>query len=82
MGSLQPSVKYYLLLTDSWIVFSLLADLRKYLRYTNAKGNNVDWDVVKVHAISHFREDIMRSGTTQHYSAELYENLHQTVKYI
>lgn len=38
-----------------------------------------DWDLVKVHAISHYREDITRSGSTHHYSAELYEHLHQKV---
>lgn len=49
------------------------------MTYTNAKGNIVDWNTIKVHAMSHYRQDIERSGTTQHYSAELYENLHQIV---
>lgn len=50
------------------------------MKYKNRKGNDMDWDTIKVHAISHFRSDIARSGTTQHYNAELYENLHQTVR--
>lgn len=39
------------------------------------------WDVIKVHEICHFPRNIERSGTTQHYNAELYENLHQKVKF-
>lgn len=37
------------------------------------------WDVIKVHEICHFPRNIERSGATQHYNAELYENLHQKV---
>lgn len=37
------------------------------------------WDIIKIHAISHFAADIKRSGATSQYSAEVYEFLHQQV---
>lgn len=40
------------------------------------------WDLPKVHAISHVKSDIERSGTTNHYNTELYENLHQRVRLV
>lgn len=40
------------------------------------------WDMVKVHAISHYKKDIVLSGTTYHYSSELFENLHQKVNFL
>lgn len=39
------------------------------------------WDIIKVHAITHYKKDIIRSGSTFQYSAEKYENLHQKVSF-
>lgn len=41
-----------------------------------------EWETVKVHAISHYKGDIERSGATQHYSSETFENLHQKAFFI
>lgn len=38
-----------------------------------------DWKFPKIHAISHYKEDIMRSGVTENYSAEMWEMLHKVV---
>lgn len=40
------------------------------------------WDIIKIHAITHFSADIKRGGSTQEYSAELFENLHQQVSFL
>lgn len=40
---------------------------------------NNHWGVIKTHYISHFRSDIERSGVSQNYCTEMFENLHQKV---
>lgn len=37
------------------------------------------WNIPKIHAMIHYREDIIRGGATQEYSAEMWENSHKTV---
>lgn len=43
------------------------------------KTKEFEWKLNKIHAISHYKNDIKRSGATHHYNAELFENLHQKV---
>lgn len=52
---------------------------QKISSHKDSDKKQFDWDLIKVHAISHYKEDIKRSGSTRHYSAELYEHLHQKV---
>lgn len=65
-----------------------MSSLNKVMNTYPAKENNKTvirewkWDVIKVHAISHFIGDIERSGATKHYSAESYEHLHQKVSLV
>lgn len=42
-------------------------------------AENNYWGIIKTHYISHFRSDIERSGVTQNYCTEMFENLHQKV---
>lgn len=58
-------------------VSRLVDFLKKYMN--NFGQNEFIWDIVKLHKISHCSADIERSGSTQHYSAELFENLHKSV---
>lgn len=53
-----------------------------FLRRNNKtkKEKIFKWDIIKVHAITHFSADIRRGGCTQEYSAEMFENLHQEVR--
>lgn len=39
------------------------------------------WDIPKIHMVSHYSADIIRSGSTHHYNAELFEHLHKKVNF-
>lgn len=57
-----------------FVISSLVDHLVKYLPTQTS-----NWQLPKIHAMTHYYEDIKRGGVTSEYSAEMWENLHKTL---
>lgn len=89
VGSSRKRVTSFIRHSLSWMLlyctyFSLINALCTHMAFKRRKRkSNIEkifrWDIIKIHAITHFSADIKRGGSTQEYSAELFENLHQQV---
>jgi len=45
----------------------------------NMPEQKSSWRLVKIHALSHYADDIRRGGVTSEFSAEMWESLHKTL---
>jgi len=65
---------------DDNVVFCFLIFYRMVQYLTNyMPEQKTSWRIVKIHALSHYADDIRRGGITSEYSAEMWESLHKNL---